>query len=125
MTDGAVRVWLRLEGLVALMVALQLLDCCRFFAMRCDWMRARCRHLLDSVRQLQPCRSACFSLQGRVNALGARRLLQATTPQLSIVAFTADTDPELRRATYEAGCFEIRLKDAGSDRSVTRDSGGR
>ena len=41
--------------------------------------------------------------RARLNALDACRLLQATTPQVSIVAFTADNDPELRRAAYEAG----------------------
>jgi DNA-binding NarL/FixJ family response regulator len=60
--------------------------------------------LLDSVMQLRPDVVLLdFSLQGRVNALEACRLLQATAPQVSIVAFTADNDPEIRRAAYEAG----------------------
>ena len=60
--------------------------------------------LLDSVMQLRPdVLLLDFSLQGRVNALEACRLLQATTPQVSIVAFTPDNDPELGRAAYEAG----------------------
>ena len=60
--------------------------------------------LLDSVMQLRPDVVLLdFSLHGRVNALEACRLLQATTPQVSIVAFTADNDAELRRAAYEAG----------------------
>jgi DNA-binding NarL/FixJ family response regulator len=60
--------------------------------------------LLDTVVRLRPDVVLIdFSLQGRVNPLEACRLLQATARQISIVVLTADNDPELRRAAYEAG----------------------
>jgi DNA-binding NarL/FixJ family response regulator len=60
--------------------------------------------LLDSVVQLRPDVVLLdFSLRGRMNALEACRLLQATTPQVRTVAFTCDNDPVLRRAAYKAG----------------------
>lgn len=60
--------------------------------------------LLETVMQLRPDVVLLdFSLPGRLNALQACRLMQAMTPQVRTVAFTADNDAELRRAAYEAG----------------------
>ena len=60
--------------------------------------------LLETVMQLRPDVVLLdFSLRGRLNALEACRLMQAMTPQVRTVAFTADNDPELRRAAHEAG----------------------
>jgi DNA-binding NarL/FixJ family response regulator len=73
--------------------------------------------LLETVTQLRPDVVLLdFSLQGRVNALQACRLIQAMTPVVSIVAFTANNDPELRRVAYEAGASGFVWKmQAGSD----------
>jgi DNA-binding NarL/FixJ family response regulator len=73
--------------------------------------------LLDSVVQLRPDVVLLdFSLPGRLNALQACRLMQAMTPQVRTVAFTADNDSELRRAAYEAGASGFVWKmQAGTD----------
>jgi DNA-binding NarL/FixJ family response regulator len=60
--------------------------------------------LLGTVMQLRPDVVLLdLSLRGRLNALQACRLMHAMAPQVRTVAFTADNDPEIRRAAYEAG----------------------
>jgi DNA-binding NarL/FixJ family response regulator len=44
-----------------------------------------------------------FSLPGNVNALQVCRHIKATAPEVSVVAFTAHDDMDIRRAAHEAG----------------------
>ena len=60
--------------------------------------------LFDAVAQLRPDVVLLdFSLPGDLNGLDVCRRLKTTAPGVSVVAFTADDDDDLKRAAHDAG----------------------